>query len=177
MPAAILSQDILAICLLLADGNIDLSMEEVVHRVEIFQEDQDRHFGITRYDFRGLFNYWFMFDLGIIHCDEGIDGIKLKDVAIDVLTYHDAHFNDEGEYWTKEKESWNEKLFMEHIKSWYSYDEENYQEKLIIKKKMKRFFEDQELTILHPEFVMKFMEELKISDTILFYCSRPGKSS
>ena len=70
-----------------------------------------------------------------------------------------------------------EKLFMEHMKSWYDYDEKKLQEKLIIKKKMKRFFEDQELTILHPELVMKFMEELKISDTILFHCSRPGKSS
>ena len=82
MAAAILSQDILAICLLLAEGNIDLSMEEVIHRAENFQEDQDRHFGITRSDFRGLFNYWFMFDLAIIHFDDGIDGIKLKDIVI-----------------------------------------------------------------------------------------------
>ncbi len=177
MAASILSQDILAICLFLADGNIELSIEEVIHRAENYQKINDRHFGITRSDFHNLFHYWFIFDLGIKQLDEGIDDVKLKDVVIDILAYHSSHFNDEGEYWINEKETWDKEIYFVSIERRFGYDEKKYREKLMTKQKMKEFFEDQELTELHPESVMKFMEEIKISDKILFQCSRPGESS
>ena len=101
MAASILSQDILAICLFLADGNIDLSIEEVIHRVEKYQEEQDRHFGISRSDFRNLFHMLISWELRI----KEFDDIKLSDIITDILMYQYAHFNDEGENWIKDNDS------------------------------------------------------------------------
>ena len=63
------------------------------------------------------------------------------------------------------------------IEYWYGYDEEQYQEKLLVKQKMKDYFEHQEITTLHPKSVREFMKETKISEAILFHCSRLGESS
>ena len=172
MAAAILSQDIVAICLLCIDGNIDLSLTEVIRRVEAYQEAQDRHFGISRYDFRGLFRTLVCRELGIKSFADEIDDIKLSDIIIDILEYHDAYFNDEGEYWFKGDETYSE-----GIASWFDYTEKEYEYRMKVKQQMKRFLRRQEITTLDPKLVKNFMEEKNITDAILYHCSRPGESS
>ena len=64
MPASILTEDFLAICLILAKGNLNIELEEIICRVEAFQRSSDRHFGISRYDFRNAIN---MLSLNLYH--------------------------------------------------------------------------------------------------------------
>jgi len=148
MAATIMSQDILAICLLLSDGNLDLNLKEVILRAEEYQETQGRHFGISRSDFRGLFQ--------LQNWEYEMDAIKMRDIINDILEYHDAYFNDEGEYW-------------------YKGDDVESQDK--VKQQMKRFFSPQEISQLHPKLVREFMAKMNITEAILYHCSRSGESS
>lgn len=172
MAASILTQDVLAICLFLSDGNIELPLEEVISRAEDFQEVEDRHFGTLRSDYRNLFHMLFGWELRIMSLSDEFGDIKLRDTITFILKYHSVFFNEEGEYWDTDNDKWNK-----NIEYWFSYDEKKYQEKLIVKQEMGRFFEHQKIATLHPKLVKKFMEELKITDTVLYSCSRSGESS
>ena len=109
MAAEILSQDIIAICLVLSEGNLTMSLGELIERVEQYQERQDRHFGLSRQDFRGLFRNW-LCDLGLAKLDDFSPlaprcPIPLQRLLSRILEFHSAWFNDEGEYWNQEP-SW-----------------------------------------------------------------------
>ena len=177
MPAAILSQDILVICLVVSEGDINLSIEEVISRVENYQEVQNRHFGISKDDFRNLFYMFVNFELGIRSIDDGIDNLILSDIITDILKYQDVYFNDEGEYWTKRIEVSADETDYSFIETWYSYDKKETQMKVAIRQKMKEFFQQQEITALKPKSVKKFMDETGITDDILYQCSQSGESS
>lgn len=169
MVAAILSQDILAICLLFADGDMDVSLEEVIQRAEEYQEMQDRHFGISRSDFRGLFNMLLSWELGIKKPGDKMDDTRLSDVVTDILDYHDAYFNDEGESWTRSTNA--------EFDDWYGYEEGFYKQRMVIKEKMKVFFQHKKDGSFSQNVVKRFMEEIHISKILLDNCSRPGESS
>lgn len=71
------SEDIVAICLVLAEGDIQKSIEEIIIRVENYQINNNRHFGISRYDFRGLF-YELGVTLGVISYSDILNGKAKK---------------------------------------------------------------------------------------------------
>ena len=48
MASCFLTQDVLAICLAVADGDLDLSIAEVIARAERYQEAANRYFGISK---------------------------------------------------------------------------------------------------------------------------------
>ena len=75
-----LSEVDLAICLIVADGNIGLSLEDIIHRVEIYQENHNRHFGILRSDFRSMFYKLFYWELGTKSPEDRLDDVKLRDI-------------------------------------------------------------------------------------------------
>ena len=110
--------------------------------------------------------------LRIMSLDDEFGEIKLSDTITFILRYHSTHFNEKGEYWGNYYDMWNNE-----IEYWFGYDAKEYQEKMNIKTEMKRFFEHQKINTLNPESVKKFLEEKRITDAILFYCSRPGESS
>lgn len=170
MPAAMLTQDILAICLLHADGNIDLSLENILFHAETYQERQNRHFGISRSDFRGLFHMLMFCELGMKKFGEDIENITLRDMLPEILKYHSAYFNDEGEHWIKDDDWW-------HEEERFGYHAEKYQEKVKLKEDMKTFFQQGKLPALNPPAIKSFMEELQLSEALLYHCSRPGESS
>jgi len=172
MPAGILTQDLVAVCLLLVEGNLDATLEEVIRRADEFQEKRDRHFGISRSDLRGLFQYWTTFDMAIREYSETLDDIKLRDVINPMLDCLCAYFNDEGEYMDKISEEYSS-----WIGSSFDVDEEAYQEKLAIKRQMEKFFKDIELNSISGNDAMRFLDKMNISDSILYQCSRPGDSS
>jgi hypothetical protein len=173
MAAVTLTQDILALCLLFADGKISLSMEEIVRRAERYQEKHDRHFGISRSDLRVLFimllSPWY---LGIRGFSEELDDIKLSDIIFGILKYHDAHFNDEGSHWITYEDA--RPQANSSLLYWLGYDENQYQEKLDLKEKMTGFFQEISPESIDAESVRDFMSENNITEDILFHVSRPG---
>ena len=172
MAVAILSQDIVAICLWCGDGNINLSLSEVIGRVEKYQEAQNRHFGISRSDYHDLFLMLIYSELGIKSFGDEIDDIKMRDIINNILEYHDAYFNDEGNHWITTDE-----IYSDDIGYWFRLTEKEYEYKMAIKQRMKEFFRQQKIAELDPEVVKKFMAEINITEAMLHDSSRPGKSS
>jgi hypothetical protein len=184
-----LSQDIVGICLVLAKGDANMGLEEVMLEADRFQEANNRHFGIGRRDLRGLFQSLFLWELGADHplairlgkrWKEGaFDGIRLYEIVPIVLEYHDGGFNDEDEMWcglengapTRTRERY-EKGFLE---DWLGYSWEQYCEKVRIKQAMRQLFHGQE----YPDrsSMVQFMKAHGIDDRLLHHCSRPGWSS
>ena len=109
MAAWTLSQDIVGICLVLAGGEADMDLEEVMLEADRFQVANDLHFGISRTDLRGLFQSLFLWNLGANHplavrlgdrWKEGaFGGLRLREIVPVLLEFHDAAFNDEGQHW------------------------------------------------------------------------------
>ena len=64
MAASILSQDLVGVCLILCKGNTRMDLEKMIQKAEEFQDNNNRHFGISRSDLRGLF-LMLLWDLGI----------------------------------------------------------------------------------------------------------------
>jgi len=167
MAASIISQDIIGICLYLLDGNIELELSELFHRIEKFQENHNRHFGLSRNDFRGLFRALISLELGFMNFSENIGEIRFRNIISQVLKYHNAYFNDEGEHWDKYNIKINKLSMQEH---------EKYRNKLRTKRLMQNFFKknNDEYSIV---CVKEFMQQLGLSIDLLYRCSRPGKSS
>jgi hypothetical protein len=190
MATATLSQDILAICLVLADGDIHLPMEEVIRRAEDFQEIHDRHFGISQRDFRGLFLQLPSLDayklLLFGDCQRSQeDDARLRDCILDILSHYDAYFNDEGEHWCgKEQLGVNAVVAATPLTACgcpldevFPEPDDGYLQKPRLKEKMTQFFASRELTTLESAAVRRFLAEAGVNDAILYECSRPGACS
>jgi hypothetical protein len=187
-----LSHELLAACLILVDGDINSTIEEMLCRADEFQETHNRHFGISDTDLRGLFLFWTTFDLEIRKSSdpEAIDDIKLRDVINLMLKCHDAYFNDEGEYMLKEEESDNspfndigkcrsKRVETDNSPFQYCFDTEEaqYRKKMLIKNKMREFFRDVESKDISGKDVMGFFSGMGFTREILIECTRPGSSS
>lgn len=68
IPAA----EYLGICLIMAEFDLDMSMLEIIDRVEAFEEAYDLEYGTWQYDFRGACYH-------IINCDFWDDYCRLKE--------------------------------------------------------------------------------------------------
>lgn len=103
MSASIISEDFLSVCLVLAKGDLNTTLEEVICRAESFQGSEDRHFGISRKDFRNAINmlsFQTYHELGLGNGEEMLKAKPLlKDWTSPILKYEYVHFNDEGERW------------------------------------------------------------------------------
>ena len=174
MAASILCQDIVAICLCLAEGNLDLAMEVIIRRAESYQAKHYRHFGISTRDFRNLLRNLFLLEMKVTGADEETFNIRLVHTINYILKYQYAHFNDEGELWIRSDELQKEESYPPLIKYWYGYDPDEYLEKVRMKQKMIRFFESLPTVTHHLESIQQFMEELNIKNNILYFCSRSG---
>jgi len=65
MAYAITSEDMVAICLVLADFDPAMSMGEVIRRTEEYQENESGYFGESDRDFRNAF-FWLGLGIGWI---------------------------------------------------------------------------------------------------------------
>ncbi|MFZ5993473.1 MAG: hypothetical protein ACOYU4_00580 [Thermodesulfobacteriota bacterium] len=106
MAYAITSEDFLAICLVIANGDTGLSTEKIIQRAETYQEFTASHFGVSETDFRMAF-VWLGIKTGLLKFGS-ITGsgnipllqkIPLKKWITPILKYCDVYFNDEGEHW------------------------------------------------------------------------------
>jgi hypothetical protein len=175
MTATIMSQDMLGICLLVSGGNLSMKLGDVVKHVEEFQEQNDRHFGISSTDFRTLF--WrllpekFQGSLLRDESESNLDKVNLQDVALDILKYGDAYFNDEGECWDLYE---NDPKYAPYL--YYRCSAEEFYTGQAIRKEMIEFFQELKDEIC-PVKVQAMLVRLGFNSDILFRCSRPGDNS
>jgi len=194
MAAYSLCQDMVGICLVLAKGDTNMGFEQVILEAEEFQKSNNRHFGIEPTCLRGLFFTGLMRELGSNHPLEQrledswrqgtctFKGIELCEIIPVVLPFFDAHFCDEGDYWSRPQELWElsdvatrEEYESSHLEWWYGYKWEEYSGKLQMKREMRQLFLD--AAPPQPEAVRQFMTRHGIDDSLLYRCSRPGEWS
>ena len=113
----------------MAKGNIRLRLEDIIRRIEIYQETRDRHFGLSRIDFRNLFQCFVYFELELLEIGDDLNNIGFEDLILKILEYHDAFFNDEGVFWIKQ--SSHSKISMDSSFNyyWFGYNENEYEKK------------------------------------------------
>jgi hypothetical protein len=184
MAGGTLSQDIVAICLVLAEGDANVDLEQVMLEADRFQEANNRHFGLTRQDLRGLFASLFAWDLGSEHplairlgrswLEHKFKGVQLREIIPLILPFQEAYFNDEGEYWVHLDIATREEYRSHGYKGWYGYNWEEYCQKVQMKQVTKELFSKRESR--QPEPVVQFMKIRDIDDRLLYHCSRPGES-
>jgi len=176
MAAGILSQDITGICLLIVKGDTEASLEEVIAAVEKFQQERNRHFGISTRDFRMLLWGLMFYEICIeddLSDNSWLQRFKLCEIIPEILKFHDTYFNDEGEAWTlchagDEYELWDNG-------NRFEYSMEEYSRKPAQKQAMHEFFAD---NARHdPTEVMNFLALQDLDERLLVHCSRPGESS
>jgi len=176
MAACILTQDLLGIFLLFAGGNTSERLGGILRVAEEYQELCDRHFGISRSDLRGLFMMFTIDVPGRSMAFEELDQLELKEIIPDILRYHEAHFNDEGEHWSMPGKVASLSDYDDlHVETWYNYDRKQFRWKVQVKRMMKAFFADEKNH--RPGQVMDFLAKVGIDESLLIHCSRPGAQS
>ncbi len=107
MPAS----EFLAICMMMADFDLNVNALEVIGKVEEYQDSTGREFGEGRGDFRGAFYeiIWAWRPKGISQNQMGdpqklMGKTPLKDWIGLILKYDHIWFDEEGETWSQEPE-------------------------------------------------------------------------
>jgi len=118
MAYAITSEDMIGICLIIADYNADVSMRKVLNRVEAFQQSKSSYFGVSEHDFRSAFLWlaielrWFDLQGPREHYEALFKNNPLKKWILPTLKrFESVYFNDEGEHWEKPCEDNEESYF------------------------------------------------------------------
>lgn len=172
MPAAMLTQDLLGVCLLLVNGRFETPIEEVLVRAEGFQNKNDRHFGISRDDLRELF--WMLINWEL-KLNKSFVKIKLLDIALEMLSYDDVYFNDEGSHWVRL--GYDQLKFEDVNRSYwcdYGYDKKAFFKRIEFKQIAIDFLKN-----IHSERMgagKKLLAKMQIDEKLLLFCSRPGES-
>ncbi|HUU76018.1 MAG TPA: hypothetical protein VMW63_08010 [Methanoregulaceae archaeon] len=115
MASAILSEDIVAACLILAKGDMNVTMGEVIRRFETLQETTGSHFGESETDFRSAFIQLGSFVGGKRRwkrpeydtSGDPLDifrGFSLREFIIPVLKWQYFYCNDESEWWCRDRD-------------------------------------------------------------------------
>jgi hypothetical protein len=178
MTAAILSQDLLAMFLLAAEGDLEASLEDVLTVLEEFQESNDRHFGIARNDLRNLL--FLEFSWGYLSQFERSGGqregrplrdVRLGEVGPFILRHFDAYFNDESEYFFPARPDEDDDLLL----LWYEYDAAAYIHKVRLKEAMRDLLTGE--TLPDRQTVVRFLAHHGVDQALLLHCSRTGEHS
>lgn len=104
MASIIRSSDILAICLILSDYNLDADVAKVIGNVESYQKENDCFLGTGPEDFRNAF-FWLAYNAGLVDLSnydefpEIMKNVSLRELVRPLLSTCELHCNDEGEYW------------------------------------------------------------------------------
>jgi hypothetical protein len=205
MPAAILTQDLLGMCLYIGNGNVNISLEHLIQRFESFQEKYNRHFGISICDLRFLF-YWLI--VQELELKKELEQVRLVEIMFEMLRYRNVYFNDEGEHWSRKDFVLPDAHRAELLRyrdptycgngvygtrlgynfepdpilnyewscvSFYAYEKHEIPGKFDMKQKLNDFLSDSKNHT--PYAIMDFLPTIQVSESLLFRCSRPGQSS
>lgn len=105
MAYGIYSEDFLAICLYFVKGNISASLSQLVETVELFEKENNNHYGTIDSDFRSILIYLCLEHHLIEELTSNadfehlLDGVQVHDIILPVLSNHYAYFNDSEAFW------------------------------------------------------------------------------
>ncbi len=173
MAKALLMEDVLAICLVVAKGNIDLSFKEVLSRIEDYEVTYKRHFLMERGELQRSFVYLLRETReGFSMIDEDYsvkEGITFREIIPLILSFDEVYSNDEGEYWTR-FEKFDDIQF--YYQKWHD-DMDGSKMRLSYERKdrMREFFKEKEKVT--PGQVMSLIKELYGEENPLITCSSP----
>jgi hypothetical protein len=176
MTASMMTGDVLGICLLVSGGDLSMNMEDVITRVEEFQTQHDRHFGISEYDFRNLL-FWLVWRKTPHSPGTSITGasskvfkaVTLQDIAFHILEHSDAYFNDDGEHWLDLAHGPNDY-------DRYNCSLDEYNAKPAIRKEMIAFFQNLKGKNCPVNQIQDILVKWGINQNTLYACSREGSS-
>jgi hypothetical protein len=176
MTATIMSQDILGICLLVSGGDLKMKLGNVIKHVGEFQAQNDRHFGITDTDFHTLFwrLLWEKFPGSLLlgESESNLYKVNLQDVALNILKYGDAYFNDEGESW----DLYDNDPVYDPV-AYYNCSADEFYNGQALRKAMIEFFQSLEGKNCPVRQVQDLMVKCGFTCNILYAHSRPGDNS
>ncbi len=103
-------QDILGVCLVAADGNVDKTLKQLVEYIERFQRENDRCFGDIPADMLELFRSLTTSELGIKDSQKdisrfyddpyfGLDDVTLRQVIRPMLSFDTVVFRSGTTHW------------------------------------------------------------------------------
>jgi hypothetical protein len=105
MAYGIYSEDFLAICLHFVKGNISAPLSQLVETVELFQKENNNHYGTIDSDFRNILMYLCLEHHLIEELtsktdyDHILDCVQVQEIVLPVLAKHYAYFNDSEAGW------------------------------------------------------------------------------
>jgi hypothetical protein len=173
MAAEISADAFVALCLQLAEGDPEISMSELLRRLEAWQEREDRHFGISRSDVRGALrelawllghNAWSQAEF-----DALLEGTSSSTWLSEMLKYRAVYFNDEGESWVAESEAMREDPWpfsWQHPEEYRAWETRQALLRMLSGPGSRR-----------PSQYLRVLDTLELGPGILMAASRPGSSS
>lgn len=171
MATSILTEDFVGICLILVEGNISASLEDVILTAERFQQEHNRHFGTWENDFRLLF----LADPNWAWTRSGdFRHIPLQDIIPRILSFREAYFNDEGAHLFGKDGDIFLDTYENETAYWTGYGREQLRRKLKTKAEMKEYFRGE---FREAKAVREWMRLHGIRRDLLYRCSRHGTSS
>lgn len=171
MATSILTEDFVGICLILAEGNLGASLEEVILAAERFQQERNRHFGTWQDDFRLLLHT--VIDQSWTR-DGNFRNIRFLEVIPRILSFREAYFNDEGAHLFGKDCDIYPDSYENETAYWTGYGREQLQRKLEMKAEMKEYFRGE---FLEAKAVREWMRVHGIRKGLLYRCSSPGALS
>lgn len=103
MPADLHTENLIASFLILANCNTSTSIAEILNRLDSWQFQNDRHFGIDRNDIRVAMIHLFWDELQLPgmpdRFDETSKHFPLIDCILPILEFGSVYCNDESSHW------------------------------------------------------------------------------
>jgi len=172
MAYCLMSQDILGVCLLVAGGDLNMPLEDIINHIEEFEEQEKRLFGTVGWDFRVLFFWLVWWKIGDKSKNASeyfktlLGKANLQDVALDVLRWEEAGFSDGDVCWLGYEreptyEYWN-----------YNYTVEEFNTKQAVRKEMIEFFQGLKGKNCPVRQVQEMLFRLGFIRDTLYECSR-----
>lgn len=168
MAKSILSVDMVSIGLVLGEGDIDITLEELYNRAMHYQTNEKRVFGTSDTDFSAALT-----SLVFLHTQ--MDGIfdyndvlqlKFRDIICETLNFEEVYMNDEGENWIAAINYDDEQLAR-----YFKLDRKGYTAKIEIKDAMSSFFRYCHNNPIDSGQINDFMKQVGITKQILEECS------
>lgn len=164
MANSILAVDMVSVVLVLTEGDIDITLEELFQRVTEYQSANQRIFGTSDTDFStALTNLIFMHThLAEFFNYNTVVSLKLREMIPEILKLNEVYMNDEGEEWLHTIDYDDDFLEL-----YFKLNRKEYEQKIQTKMAMIEFFKHcnikpADLTLIHD-----FMRQNDITRLIL----------